>query len=131
MQIYHYIYTCIYMQNGSQRHNDKGRAKTPLENMHLSLYCKVSKKVTQGFTVRGTWRPNITAIYINPHSYGCQRCVFLVLQGCSIGGPGAHSAGFLYHIVSATSLDPNSSEPQGPPPPGFLYHISSITPSDL
>ena len=31
--------------------------------------------------------------YIDPHSYGHQRCVFLVLQGCSTGGPGAHSAG--------------------------------------
>ena len=27
--------------------------------------------------------------YINPHSYGHQRCVFFVLQGCSTGGPGA------------------------------------------
>ena len=26
--------------------------------MYLSLYCKVSKRVTQGFTVRGSWRPN-------------------------------------------------------------------------
>ena len=30
MQIHIYIYTCIYMQNESQRHNDKGRAKTSL-----------------------------------------------------------------------------------------------------
>ena len=27
--------------------------------------------------------------YIDPNSYGCQRCVFLVLQGCLTGGPGA------------------------------------------
>ena len=26
--------------------------------------------------------------YINPHSYGHQRCVFLILQGCSTGDPG-------------------------------------------
>ena len=51
------------MQNESQRHNDKGRAKTSLENIYLSLYCKGSKRVTQGFTVRGSWRPNRTAIY--------------------------------------------------------------------
>ena len=31
--------------------------------MYLSLYCKGSKKVSQGFTVRGSWRPNITAIF--------------------------------------------------------------------
>ena len=98
--------------------------------MYLSLYCKGSKRFTQGLRVRGSWRPNITAIYIDPHSYG-QRCVFLVLQGCSIRGPGAHSAGFLYHILSATSLDPNSS---GAPRAtsawcGFPYHISSLTPT--
>ena len=27
-----------------------------------------------------------------PQSYGHQRCAFLVLQGCSTGGPGAHSS---------------------------------------
>ena len=36
--------------------------------------------------------------YFDPISYGRQRCVFLVLQGCSTGGPEAHSAGW-----SATS----------------------------
>ena len=35
----------------------------------------------------------------------------------------------LYCILSATSLDPNSSGPQGPKPwCGFPYHNSSITP---
>ena len=88
--------------------------------------------------MRESWRPNRTAIYIDPHSYGRQRCVFLFLQGCSTGGPGAQlsaecwlslphlvtngspkllgaprapsaGSGFPYHILSATSLDPNSS----------------------
>ena len=31
MLIYINIYTCLYMQKESQRHNDKGRAKTSLE----------------------------------------------------------------------------------------------------
>ena len=34
--------------------------------MYLSLYCKGSKRVTQGFTVRRSWRPNWTAIYWPP-----------------------------------------------------------------
>ena len=41
--------------------------------------------------------------HIDLHSYGHQRCVFLVLQGCSTGGPGAHSAGCrlpLPHLVT-------------------------------
>ena len=40
------------------------------------------------------------------------------------------SDGFLYCILSASSLDPNSSGPQAPSAwCGFHYHISSITPS--
>ena len=43
--------------------------------------------------------------YIDPHSCGHQLCVFLVLQGCSTGGSGAHSAGCysLYRILSPNS----------------------------
>ena len=59
--------------------------------------------------MRGSWRPNRTATYWPPHSYGHQRCVFLVLQACSTGGPGAHSAECglsLLHLV--TNGSPNS-----------------------
>ena len=68
-----------------------------------------------GFTVRGSWRPNITEIFW-PQSYGRQRCVFLVLQGCSTGGPGPTLLGdsFLYCILSASSPNLNSSGPKGP-----------------
>ena len=97
------IYICIYMQNESQRHNDKGRAKTSLENMYLSLNCKGSKGL---FKV--LWREGVgdrTELqYIDPHSYGHQRCVFLVLQGCSTGGPGAQLSAewwlSLLHLIS-------------------------------
>ena len=44
--------------------------------------CKVSKRVTQSLHMRGSWRLNITEIFW-PQSYCCQRCVFLVLHGCS------------------------------------------------
>ena len=47
--------------------------------MYLSLYCKSSKRVTQGLRVRGSWRPNRNCNILTPHSYGRQRCVFLVL----------------------------------------------------
>ena len=65
--------------------------------------------------------------YFDPHSYGRQRCVFLVLQSHSTGGPEAHSAGFLNHILSAISLNPNSSGAPRVPSAwcGFPYHISS------
>ena len=69
--------------------------------------------------------------YIDPYSYGHQRCVFLVLQGCcSTGGPGAHSAGFLYCILSSTGLVLKlHQESQGPLllGGGFPYHILSLT----
>ena len=44
--------------------------------------------------------------HIDPHSYVHQRCVFLVLQGCSAGGQGPSllGAGFLYCILSPTGL---------------------------
>ena len=52
------IVICRFMQKKSQRHNDKGRTKSSLQNMYLSFYCQGSKRVTQGFTVRGSWRLN-------------------------------------------------------------------------
>ena len=57
MQIHIYIYTCIYMQN-AYWHKDKGWVKTSLENIYLSIYLQGFEKVIQGFTVRGSWRPN-------------------------------------------------------------------------
>ena len=143
MQIHIYIYTCIYMQNGSQWHTDEGRAKTSLEKYVSHFICNVC--VWEGVGDRAELQ------YIDPHSNGRQRCVFLILQGCSTGGPEAHSAGFLYYILSPTGLrnywgprgplrpgvafpttsyqqllwNPTHQGPQGPPPPGFLYHILS------
>ena len=80
--------------------------------------------------MRGSWRPNRTEIFWPP-LFWPSRCVFLVLQGCSTGGPGPTllNAGFLYCILSASSLDPNLSGPQAPSAwCGFPYHILSLTP---
>ena len=66
---------------------------------YLSLYL-------EGLCVRGSWRPNKAATYWPPHSYGHQRCLFLAVQGCPIGGPEAHSAGCslrLAHLVTIGS----------------------------
>ena len=95
--------------------------------------------------------------YIDPHSYGRQHCVFLVLQGCSTGGPGVQfsaecslflshlitnwsgpqtpsgvpratsaGCGFPYHILSPTSLIPNSSGAPRAPSNGLsLPHLIS------
>ena len=66
--------------------------------------------------------------YIDPHSYGHQRWVFLVLQGCSTGGPEAHSAGcgFLYRILSPTGLVPKLHRgSRGPLRPGVAFPTTS------
>ena len=71
--------------------------------------CKVSKRVTQSLRVRGSWRPNITEIFW-PQSYGRQRCVFLVLHGCSTGALAflttSRLTPQLYSPVSTGSLNP-------------------------
>ena len=78
---------------------DEGRLL--YKNIYLSLYCKGSKRVTQGLHVRGRWRPNITEIF-KSQSCGWLRCVFLVLQGCSTGALESTllGAGFPYYISS-------------------------------
>ena len=67
--------------------------------------------------------------YIDPHSYGRQRCVFLVLQGCSTGGPGAQlSAGWwlsLLHLISNFSGPQLSRGPRGPLRPGVAFPTTS------
>ena len=81
------------------------------------------EKVVWGFTVRGSWRLDRTEIFWPPLNvvsfsfFGAQPEVL----GSSLLG-----AGFLYCILSASSLDPNSSGPQAPSAwCGFPYYISS------
>ena len=80
--------------------------------MYLSLYCKGSKRVTQGFMVRGSWRPNITATFWPSSLMAVSVVFFLVLKG----GPEAHSAGCGLsppHLV--TNGCPNTiGGPEGP-----------------
>ena len=60
------------------------------------------ERVVQSLHVRGSWRPNITEIFW-PRSYGRQRCVFLVLHGCSTEHWSRLGAGFPYYIASISS----------------------------
>ena len=114
-------YIVIYMF--MQHHNDTiiktdARRKTQEDFFNKVLPLTLLQgfeKVVWGFTVRGSWRSIITAIFW-PQSYDRLRCVFLVLQGCSTRGPGPTllGNGFLYCILSASSSDLNSSGPKGP-----------------
>ena len=96
--------------------------------MYLSLYCKGSKRVTQGFTVRGSLRPNRTAIYWPPLLWPSALCLSRSpgLLNRRPRGPAlcwmmaffiasyhqlvskTPSGVFPYHILSPTSLIPNS-----------------------
>ena len=44
-------------------------------NIYLSLYCKGWKRVTQGLRVRGSCRPNITAIFWPPLLWPSTLCL--------------------------------------------------------
>ena len=93
------LYSHMQIHAGHNDNDDKAMkmSDTVLRKIYLSLYLK-------GFV----WEEvgdRTELQYIDLHSYGHQRCVFLVLQGCSTGGPGAQlSAGFLYRILSPTGL---------------------------
>ena len=77
------------------RKEDAGRL---LYNIfYLSSLFISFERVVPSLRVRESWRPNITEIFW-PRSYGRQRCVFLVLHGCS-----TWSTGFPYYISSTTS----------------------------
>ena len=97
--------------------------------MYLSLYCKGSKRVTQGLRVRGSWRPNRNCNILTPYLWSSTLCLSRsldaqpeALRSTLLG------AGFLYCILSASSLDPNSSGPQAPSALcGFPYHSSAPT----
>ena len=106
------------------------------QNMYLSFYCKGSKSITQGLSVRGSWRPNrncniltSTLMAVNVVSFSFSRC--------STGGPGVHSAGCwlsLLHLISNFSGPQTPSGFPGAPSArcGFTYHTSSIpTPTPL
>ena len=121
------------MQNNSQRHNDKQTQEDFFTNICTSHFIV---RVRKGLLKVCVWEgvgDEQKLQYFDRHSYGRQRCVFLVLQGCSTGGPEVHSTEWwlsLLHLIS------NFSAPQlnrGPRAPsawcGFPYHISSITPS--
>ena len=63
-----------------------------------------------------------TLMAVNVVSFSFSRAAQLEAQG-----PTLLDDGFLYCILSATSLDPNSSGPQGPPPPCFSTTFCLLT----
>ena len=123
----------MFMLKVSQRHNDKGRWRLLKKNMHLSLYCKGSKRVTEGLHVRGSWRPNRTAIYWPPFLWLSALCL-----SYSPGLLNRRPRGLLCWVraFSTTSyqqfllIPTQSGAPRAPSTwCRFPYHISSLTPT--
>ena len=84
------------------------------EDFFIKIYTShFIARVRKGLCVRGSWRPNITEIFW-PRSYGRQRCVFLVLHGCSTGVPESTllGAGFPYY-TSSLSLSNSTHQSTG------------------
>ena len=96
--------------------------------MYLSLYSKGPKRLFKVLLWEGVG-DRTELQYVDPHSYGRQHCVFLVLQGCSTGGPGAQlSAGWwlsLLHLISNFSGPQLNRGPQGPLRPGMAFPTTS------
>ena len=102
IDIYIYIYW-IHTDAMINRHTQwtRHRKSSLTKCLLLTLFVRVRKGLIKGLHVRGSWRPNITEIFW-PQSYGRQRCVFLILHGCSTGAMESTllGAGFPYYISS-------------------------------
>ena len=105
--------------------NDTGRL---LYKKYLPLtLLQGFERVVQGLRVRGTWRPNINRNILTPLLWP-SRCVFIVLERCSAESlrPPLLDAGFLYCILSASSLDPKLHRGSwGPPRSGVAFPTTS------
>ena len=97
--------------------------------MYLSLYCKDSKRLFKVCVWEGVWDRTETAIFWPLLLWPSTLC----LSRSPDAQPEAQRPtllgdGFLYCILSASSLDPNSSGPQAPSAwCGFPYHNSTPT----
>ena len=113
-----HLHTCTYIcriihsdttiKTHEGRRRKKRSRKTSLQiYLPLPLFVSVSKRVVQGLHVRGCWRPNINFIFWSPLLMAVPLCLSCSLR-CSTGAVGSTllDAGFLYCILSASSLDP-------------------------
>ena len=98
--------------------------------MYLLLYCKVSKRVTQGSRVSWELEIEQKLQYFAPHSYGRQRCVFLVLLMFNRRSRGPLCLVMAFFTASYQHLLRTTTH-QGPKAPsawyGFPYHNSAPT----
>ena len=118
-----YIAIYRFMQKESQRHNNKQTSEGSFKKYTSHFIRRVRKGLLKVFVWEGVGDRRKTAIYW-PHSYGHQRCVFLI-SWCSTRGPGAQlSAGWwlsLLHLISNFSEHQLNMGPRGPLRPGVAF----------
>ena len=99
--------------------------------MYLSLYCKGSKRFTQGLRVRGSWRPIRTAIYWSSLLWPSALCLSRSpgRLNRSPRGPLYWAMAFFTASYHQLLWTPTHSGAPGIPSAwcGFPYHISSPT----
>ena len=115
-------------------HNDtmiKDEWRLLYKNIYLSIYLQCLKGLLKVCVWEGAGDRTETAIFW-PHSYGRQRCVFLVLQMLNRRpwGPLCWVMAFFTASYQQLIWTPTHQGPKAPSAwCGFPYHISSITPS--
>ena len=97
------------------------------QNIYLSLYCKGSKRVTQGLRVRGSWRPNRNCNILSLTLMAVTLCLSCSLDAQpEVQRPTLLGDVFLYCILSATSLVAKlHRDSRGPPRPGVVLPTTS------
>ena len=105
----------IYCHNHNNTTKKKDERRLLYKYMYLSLYCKGSKRVTQGLRVRGSWRPNRNCNILAPTLMAVNVVSFL-FSWCSTGGPGPLWWVMVFFTASYQHLlwTPTHQGPNGP-----------------
>ena len=115
-----------------QYHNDttiKTQEDFFKQNMYLSLYCKVRKGYSRFYCEREL-ETEQKLQYFDPHSYGHQRCVFLILLMLNRRPGGSLCWLSLLHLISNFSGPQLIRAPRAPSI-GLLYQIFPSNSSNL
>ena len=115
----------MFMQDTYWR-NEQRRAMTSLQKYVPLTLLQGFEKGYSGFYCERELETEQKLQYFDPTLMALSGVSFS-FSWCSTRGPGAHSAGFLYYFLSATSLDADSSGAPRAPDAwcGFPYYISS------
>ena len=114
MQEYTYIYW-IDTDAMNNRRNDKDAGKLLYKNIYFSPYCKGSKRVTQGWRVRGSWRPNRNCNILTLTLMAVTLCL-----SCS-PDTGVHSAGCWLSLPHLISIFSGPQPIRAPSPFGLVW----------